>query len=327
MVAKSIQLGAIGLAALVLTAPVANAADVLIKVGSVLPPVDKVWYPHITRFIERANAAGKAHGIQLKMVAAGFKAMPAFEMGNAVRTGVLDLAHVPGTYYNKLLPLADGQKLSTLSVQEQRKNGAIKFARKIYAKQMNVYFLGRWSDAVPFHFYLTKKIDPTNMKGIKIRGTSVYQPLIEALGGTMISMPPSQAYTALERGVVDGFGWPLWGIKAWGWQKLVKYRVDPGFYTAELSVLVNLDTWKKLTKAQQNVLEQAQIQLEDEFIKFRARTNESEKKMQAAAGIKVIRLEGAALKKFMDTATRVGWEDVLKKDPVNAPMYRKLTTK
>ena len=33
--------------------------------------------------------------------------------------------------------------------------------------------------------------------------------MVEALGGTAITTPPGEVYTALERGVVDGYGWPV----------------------------------------------------------------------------------------------------------------------
>ena len=55
----------------------------------------------------------------------------------------------------------------------------------------------------------------------------------------MVQTAPGEVYTALERGVVDGYGWPITGIFDLGWQEKTKYRVDPGFYTAEVSVLVN----------------------------------------------------------------------------------------
>jgi TRAP-type mannitol/chloroaromatic compound transport system substrate-binding protein len=46
---------------------------------------------------------------------------------------------------------------------------------------------------------------------------------------------PGEVYTALERGVVDGYGWPTAGIFDLGWHEKTKFRVDPGFYTAEVS--------------------------------------------------------------------------------------------
>jgi TRAP-type C4-dicarboxylate transport system substrate-binding protein len=131
----------------------------------------------------------------------------------------------------------------------------------------------------------------------------------------------------VERGTVDGLGWPLWGIEAWGWHKVLKYRVDPGFYSAEVSVLVNNDTWKKLSKAQQDVVTGAMLELEEEFPKIRAANDAAARKIQADAGIQVIQLPPAEAAKWLKVAEDAGWEDVLKKDPQNGPRIRELTTR
>jgi TRAP-type C4-dicarboxylate transport system substrate-binding protein len=192
---------------------------------------------------------------------------------------------------------------------------------------MNAHYLGRWGDGVPFHLYLNKKIDKADLKGMKIRGTSVYQAFVENLGGTLITTPPADAYTAVERGVVDGLGWPLWGIEAWGWHKILKYRVEPGFYSADVSVLVNLTTWKKLSGAQRDVLTKAMIALEEEFPKVRAANDDRARKIQADAGMQTIKLVGGDADKWLKAAEDAGWRDVMKKDPENGPKIRALTTK
>ncbi len=312
---------------LVAGAPPALGADVALKAGTFLPSVDRIWYPNIRTWVEHANEAGKPHGLSVKMVAAGFKAMNPFEMGNAVKSGVLDVVHLSGAFYNKIMPIADAQKMSTVPVQEQRTNGAFDYLRPLYAKAMNVHYLGRWGDGVGFHFYFTKKIDRPDFTGVKLRGTSGYRALIERMGGTMITTPPSQAYTALERGLVDGLGWPLWGIHPWGWHKLLKYRVEPGFYWAEVSVLVNLDAWKKLTLAQQEVLHRTQVRLENNFINIREHNNKAERDKQARDGVQVIEYTGADRAKFLSMAEKAGWDDVMRKDPVHGPKVRQLTTK
>jgi TRAP-type C4-dicarboxylate transport system substrate-binding protein len=212
--------------------------------------------------------------------------------------------------------------------QEQRKNGAFEIFERVYNRQMNVHYLGRWGQEVPFHVYLTKKIDGADLSGMRIRGVSVYQPLITALGGTMITTSPGEAYTALERGIVDGYGWPLWGIQDWGWDKVTKYRVDPGFYSVDLSTLVNLDVWKKLTPEQQEVLTATAKHMEDDYVpKIVAETNAAQKKIQADAGIQVVELTGADLKKYQDAAQASGWAVVLKLEPELGPKIRDLTTK
>jgi TRAP-type C4-dicarboxylate transport system substrate-binding protein len=309
--------------ALAFSAP-ASAQQVTLKAGTFLPQVDNFWYPPIQKFLDTVNDKGKAAGLSINMVAAGGKGMSPFEMGNALQSGVLDLIHLAGTFYNKIVPIADAQKLSTISTAEERKNGTYALLEPIYNQRMNAHYLGRWGEGVPFHIYVNKKLDKADLKGFKIRGTSVYQAFIERLGGTMIITPPAEAYTAVERGVVDGLGWPLWGIEAWGWQKILKFRIEPGVYSADVSVLVNLDRWKKLTKAQQDVLTQAMIELENEFPMIRAKNDDAARKIQADAGMQVIKLPDAEAAKWLKAAEDAGWDDVTKKDPANAPKIRAL---
>ena len=115
---------------------------------------------------------------------------------------------------------------------------------------------------MPFHIYLNKKIDKLDFTGLKIRVTPVYKDIVEALGGTTVTTAPGEVYTALERGVVDGYGWPVTGIFDLGWEKVTKFRLEPAFYSVEVNVLVNLDTWKGLTDAQRKVLSDAALWLE-----------------------------------------------------------------
>ena len=49
--------------------------NVTLKAGIFLPSVDRIRFPHIRTRIKRANEAGGAHGLKVKMVAAGVKAI------------------------------------------------------------------------------------------------------------------------------------------------------------------------------------------------------------------------------------------------------------
>src|SRR5512145_1842538 len=194
------------------------------------------------RFIDKVNADGKGL-VQINYLG-GPKAMPPFEVGNAVRTGVVDMANVTGAFYTNIMPESDALKLSQVTMEEQRKNGAWAYINQLWNQKMNAWYLARSVDYSPFHLYLTKKIDKPDLSGLKIRITPVYRDFFQALGASVVQTPPGEVYTALERGVVDGYGWPIYGIFDLGWQERTKFRVDPGFYNAEVSVLVNLDAWK-----------------------------------------------------------------------------------
>ena len=121
---------------------------------------------------------------------------------------------------------------------------------------MNAHLPGALVDDNPFHLYLNKPIVGPDLTGLKIRITPVYRDFFQALGATVVQTPPGEVYTSLERGVVDGYGWPITGIFDLGWHEKTKYRVDPGFYTAEVSILVNKTAWDKLNDAQKAVLAQ-----------------------------------------------------------------------
>ena len=207
------------------------------------------------RFIEKVNADGK--GVIRINYIGGPRAMPPFEVGNAVRTKVVDIANVTGAFYTNLMPEADAFKLIAKPMSEQRANGTWEFINQLHNQKLNSHYLARQFHNVPFHIYLNKKPDKLDFTGLKIRVTPVYKDIVEALGGTAITTAPGEVYTALERGVVDGYGWPVSGIFDLGWDKVTKFRLEPAFYSVEVNVLVNLDTWKALSDAQRKVLSDA----------------------------------------------------------------------
>ena len=273
------------------------------------------------RFIEKVNADGK--GVVKINYIGGPRAMPPFEVGNAVRTKVVDIANVTGAFYTNLMPEADGFKLVSKPMSEQRKNGTWEFINQLHNQKLNAQYLARQFHNVPFHIYLNKKPDKLDFSGLKIRVTPVYKDIVEALGGTAITTPPGEVYTALERGVVDGYGWPVSGIFDLGWEKVTKFRLEPAFYSVEVNVLVNLDTWKGLTDAQRKVLSDAALWLEGLDSENTA-VVASERERQTKAGIQAIDFGPDESKKFLEKANEVAWQSVIKRAPETGAKLRQL---
>jgi TRAP-type C4-dicarboxylate transport system substrate-binding protein len=274
--------------------------------------------------IKQLNAEGKG-SLQMTFIG-GPKAMPPFEVGNAVRTGVVDIGMSTGAFYTNIMPEADALKLAQVSGPEQRRNGAYELINKIWNEKANMAYLGRVIDFTPFHLYLTKKIDKPDLTGLKIRVTPVYRDFFQALGATAVQTAPGEVYTALERGVVDGYGWPIQGIFDGNWQEKTKFRVDPGFYNAEVSIVMNLDKWKSLTQAQRDLLMRHVIALENQNETWR-KLNDEDTKRQAQAGIQVITFDAATSKQYVDKAYEVGWASIIKSSPQYGPQLRKLISR
>ena len=303
-----------------LTVHTAGAQEVTLRAVSAF--AEKTQFSKgFERFIDRVNETGKGQ-VKINYIG-GPRAMPPFEVGNAVRTKVVDIANVTGAFYTNLMPEADGFKLVSKPMSEQRKNGTWEFINQLHNQKLNSYYLARQFHNVPFHIYLNKKPDKLDFTGLKIRVTPVYKDIVEALGGTAITTPPGEVHTALERGVVDGYGWPVTGIFDLGWEKVTKFRLEPAFYGAEVNVLVNLDVWKGLSDGQRKVLNDAALWLEA-LDQENVAGNKAEIERQTKAGIQPIDFGPAESKKFLDKANDVAWQSVIKRTPENGAKLRQL---
>lgn len=266
-------------------------------------------------FIERVNETGKGV-VQIEYVG-GSEAIPTFELGNAVSGGIVDIANNTTAFYTNLLPWGDALHLATNTVQDQRANGCFDKIDALHQEQMNVKFLARTGDNIQFHLYLTKPIDGPDLSGLTIRTTPVYRGMFEALGATLVRTAPGEVYTSLERGAIDGYGWPTQGILDLGWDEQTQYRVDPGFYQVDVNFLVNLDRWNSLSDEARAVLEDAAAWIEEKNAE-NLDINASELTAQAEAGIETITFEGEAAETWLATAQREGWAGVEAVDPAIA---------
>src|SRR4051812_13758289 len=273
------------------------------------------------KFIERVNASGKGV-IQITYIG-GPKAMPPFEVGNALKNGVVDLANATGAFYTNLMPEADAWKLTQRPMAELRKNGGYDYMAKLYEQKMNAIFLARLVDNNPFHLYLNKKIAAPDLTGLKLRITPVYRDFFQALGGTVMTTAPGEVYTALERGVIDGYGWPIHALFDLNWQEKTKYRVDPGFYNAEVSLFMNLDKYKALPAKVREALDADTLAYEKQN-DFWKTYNENEKKRQAEAGIQTISFDAATAQAYVAKAKEVGWANAIKSSPQYGEQLKKV---
>src|SRR5258705_2474152 len=311
------------LAALALASFGVQAQEVTLRLVSAFPE-NQFYVKRTTDWIEKVNKEGKGV-LQINFIG-GPKAIPTFEVGNAVKTGVVDLAMSTGAFYTNLMPEADALKLTQLSAAELRKNGAHDYINKVWNEKANMVYLARVVDNTPFQLYLIKKIDKADLTGMKLRITPVYRDFFQALGGTVVQIAPGEVYTALERGVVDGYGWPIHGLFDLNWQEHTKFRVDPGFYNAEVSLIMNLDKWKALTPKQRDYLDRKALAYEQQN-DFWKTYNQQETKRQADAGIQTIAFDAATSKAYIEKAKEIGWANATKASPQYGEQLKKVLAK
>lgn len=279
----------------------------------------------LVEWTEIVNKQGKGV-VQIEIKPYG--GIPVFEMGNAIKNGVADMGSVPATFFQNLLPVGESTKLMTADPATVRKNGGFAHMNKLFNEKVNSELLSMHGHQTPFHLYLRdKKIEKADLTGLKLRVTPIYRAFFRALGAQIVVIPPPEVLTALERGTVDGYGWPIWDIKTVGWDKYTKYRVDPGFYHVTGNFFINLNKWRSLTPKAREVLAKTAEQYDLDWAKRAAEKDKRYKKEQADAGVQVIELKGAEAAKYIKTAYDAGWAEHEQLDPANAKILKPLFTK
>jgi TRAP-type C4-dicarboxylate transport system substrate-binding protein len=298
----------------------AAAQEVTLRLVSAFPE-NQFYVKRTVEWIEKVNKEGKGT-LQINFIG-GPKAIPTFEVGKAVQSGVVDIGFSTGAFYTNVMPEADILKLSETSAAEQRKNGGYELINKIWAEKGNMRYLAKVVEFTPFHLYLNKKIDKPDLTGLKIRITPVYREFFQAMGASVMTTAPGEVYTALERGVIDGYGWPIHALFDLNWQEKTKYRVDPGFYNAEVSLIMNLDKYKGLPAKARQFLDREALAYEKQN-DFWKSYNQNEAKRQAQAGIQVITFDAATNKAYVEKAKEIGWANAIKASPQYAPQLKKV---
>jgi len=314
----------IALAAAVAAVPMlAQGQEVTLRLVSAFPE-NQFYVKRTTDWIEKVNKEGKGV-LQINFIG-GPKAIPTFEVGKAVQSGVVDIGLSTGAFYTNVMPEADILKLSETSAAEQRKNGGYELINKIWAEKGNMRYLAKVVEFTPFHLYLNKKIDKPDLTGLKIRITPVYRDFFQSMGAAVMTTAPGEVYTALERGVIDGYGWPIHALFDLNWQEKTKYRVDPGFYNAEVGLVMNLDKYKALPAKARQYLDRQALAYERQN-GFWKTYNQNEAKRQAEAGIQTITFDPATSKAYVAKAKEVGWEAAIKASPQYGPQLKKVLAK
>lgn len=301
---KKIVVGTfLGLAAMSAT----QAAEVTLKAVSVFNK-DAFFFRQFQDFMKSVNEEGKGL-VQIQFIG-GPESMPPFEVGSALRSGVVDIANTTAVFHANLVPEGLTLTVTNTPMAELRKNGGYELMDKIHREKANMVWLGRTTDGLKYHVYSNKKPDGNSFAGLKLRSVPVYRAFFQSLGANPLQVPPGEVFTALERGVVDGYGWPSVGIFDLGWQEKTKYRIEPGFYNVEVSLFLNQDTWeKKLDDKQREFLKAQMAKIEANYAKDHELAV-AEQKRQQEFGIEMVPVADSAA--FIKQANDSAWESIEK---------------
>ena len=301
------------IAAALLTAALAapaSAEDVLTAVHAF--PASLIYSQSFLEFVEKVNERGE--GVVRIDVRGGPEAIGMFQQVDAVRSGVVDMAYQPGSFYAGAFAERDALVASNITAVEARANGGIDLINEIHQEKMGLWYLGWFDSGVTYNLWTVNEPEfdaegNLSVDGIRLRGNSVYNAFFtDYLGAQVIDLPTTDVYAALERGVVDATGWTQIGLMDLRWNEFLNYRIEPSFFSTDLGVIVNLDSWNGLSEAARTIVQEVAIEHERSSMETLSAQAAEEVAALEAAGMTTISLEGAAAERFSEAARQTSYD-------------------
>ncbi|EKV27719.1 TRAP-type C4-dicarboxylate transport system, periplasmic component [Caenispirillum salinarum AK4] len=185
-----------------------------------------------------------------------------FEQLQPVSAGLFDMLFTHGAYHLGETAMAFGMDAVTDDPAARRESGIYDLIDQHY-QDRNLKLIGVFSAASGYHVLLRNPIGEDGaLEGRKIRASGTYHDMVTELGGSVVTLPASEIYSALERGVVDGAAWPVFGAMDYKWYEVADYMTRPTFGVTNLTMFMNLGTWNGLTPEQQDLVVETAKELE-----------------------------------------------------------------
>lgn len=283
----------------------AKAKAIELKVVSLFPSEDNQNL-HGWRVLKKlVNEQAKGE-LVLKYIG-GPEVVRALEQPEATRKGVVDMCITGTAYIGNVVPAGLALNLTTNTWVEQRKVGLNDLMIKEYSKG-GLFFLGR-TNFLRYNLYTTKLVEKlTGLKELKARSIPTYEPYYRALGIIGVTMSNQEAYTALERGIINALTTPSSMPVAMRWVEILKYRVGPPFMVTDMINLINQDKWSKIPKHLQDLFISCQIKAEGIDWEYWQKENERHLTEQVEKyGIKQINFSDAESRQFLDAVYSSTW--------------------
>jgi len=284
------------------------------------PSNDAVW--ELQRQLERKS--GGSLKIDWK---GGPEIVSPFEAVDALSRGVFHMLNTSGAYYTQLVPEVVFLDYFDGPIKALRAAGVIDFFDKINQEKAGVKLLGVVRGASGYALYTRKPVTKLeDFKGLKIRATPTYVPLIKALGASPVTMRPGDIYTAMERGVVDGFAFPEVGTMDLKLHEVYCCMIRPPFWTGRTVLLMNLQAFQKLSPEHQKLLTDTMRNIDEQWVEphFKKLLEIELRELVTKHGRKIIDLPEADARRYREIAYTENWKEFVPTSPKYGEQIKKL---
>lgn len=252
--------------------------------------------------------------LKIKVYGAG-ELVPAMEIFDAVSQGTAEMGHGAAYYWKGKHPASQFFTAVPFGLNAQEMNGwlhhggGLELWRRLYEPFGLVPFAGG-STGVQMAGWFNREIRSiADIKGLKMRIPGLAGEVWNRLGGTAVTLPGGELFTALQTGVIDATEWVgPYNDLTFGFQKVTKYYYYPGWHEpgSILEFTVNRKAWDSLPADLQAILENGMRAINQDMLdEYTAKNQQALEELVSQHGVKVAPLPEDVLRELQRVSAEV----------------------
>jgi len=261
------------------------------------------------------NVARMSDGrLQIKVHGAG-EIVPALGVFDAVSLGNVEMGHGASYYWGGKLKGAAFFTTVPFGLTAQEQNGWLYFGggielwREAY-EPYNLVPLAGGNSGLQMAGWFNREINSIeDLQGLKMRMPGIAGTVLGRLGGTPVTLPGGEIYTALQTGVIDATEWVgPYNDQAFGLYEAAKYYYYPGWHEpgSTLEMIVNKQALESLPVDLQAIVEvAARAANQDMLDEYTARNTDALQSLIENHGVQMKRLPDDVLLSLRETSDQV----------------------
>jgi len=207
-------------------------------------------------------ATASAGRLKIKVYGAG-ELVPAFEVFDAVSRGTVEMGHDASYYHKGKVDAAQFFTAIPFGMTNQELNGWLYYGggmalwRELY-EPFNLVPFATGNTGVQMGGWFNKEINSVDdLKGLKMRIPGLGGEVLRRAGGTPVTLPGSEIFTALQTGAIDATEWVgPYNDASFGLHKAAHYYYYPGWQEPGpgLETIINKEAWNTLPTDLQEII-------------------------------------------------------------------------
>ncbi len=201
----------------------------------------------------RIEAASNGR-LKIKVYGGG-ELVPAFEVLDAVSRGTVEMGHDASYYHKGKVPAAQFFAAIPFGMNHLEMygwlyyGGGLELWEELY-EPFNLVPLPAGSTGTQMGGWFNREINSVDdLKGLKMRIPGIGGEVLRRAGGTPVTLPGSEIFTALQTGAIDATEWVgPYNDASFGLHKAARYYYYPGWQEPGpgLETIINKDAWNTL---------------------------------------------------------------------------------